>query len=96
MALRQIEPKIAEMKRLFVRPSHRGNGLGRQLVESVIDEARKRGVERIRLDTTPTMTEAIQLYGKLGFRKIEPYRHNPIEGAIYLELLLNTPTEPVL
>lgn len=86
VALRRIDDEICEMKRLFVRPHARGVKAGRALVLRVIDEARRRGFNRMRLDTLPTMTSAIRLYERLGFRNIEPYRHNPIPGSRFLEL----------
>ena len=90
IALRKIDAQICEMKRLFVRPEGRGKGLGRILSLAVIDEAKRISYHYMRLDTVPGMTEAIALYRSLGFKDIPPYRHNPIPGAIFMELDLTT------
>ena len=89
VALHKLEPRICEMKRLYLRTRFRGNGLGRALAERIIAEARQIGYQRMRLDTVePVMKDAVAMYHKIGFKEIAPYRPNPIAGAMYMELKL--------
>ncbi len=86
VALRKIDDKTCEMKRLYVKPEYRGHGLGRKLTLSIIDKAREKGYEKMKLDTLTTLKEANDLYRSLGFEECEPYRYNPLEDALYMEL----------
>ena len=91
VALRKLGPSVCEIKRLFIRPAYRGKGLGKVLVEWIIDEARKLGYTTMRLDTLPgRMDKAISLYQSIGFVEIGPYCENPVEGAKFMELDLHT------
>ncbi|HWA58246.1 MAG TPA: GNAT family N-acetyltransferase [Gemmatimonadales bacterium] len=92
VAVRPIDERTAEMKRLYVRTGARKAGLGRALAEASIRFARDAGYAAIRLDTLPQMQQAQRLYQSLGFVPIPPYRYNPIPGTAYLELdLTRTP-----
>jgi GNAT superfamily N-acetyltransferase len=92
IALRQLGPTMCEMKRLFVRPEYRDRGLGRVMVEAIIEEARKIGYTHVRLDTiADRMDRAVSLYKSIGFVEIPPYRNNPVDTATFMELDLVKP-----
>ena len=88
VAIRNLGEGICEMKRLYVKSTYRGQGLGRRLAEAVIAEARAIGYGRMRLDSLTSLTEAAGLYRSLGFVEISPYRYNPLPDAVFMELLL--------
>lgn len=87
-ALRKIGDGVCEMKRLYVRPEHRGEGIGRSLAEEIVARARGIGYATMRLDTLESMTEANALYRSIGFKKCAPYCYNPCEHPVYMELPL--------
>ncbi|MGI8812925.1 MAG: GNAT family N-acetyltransferase [Pyrinomonadaceae bacterium] len=87
IALRSIGDRICEMKRLFVRPRFRGDGLGKILIETLIADAKEIGYKKMRLDTyAPKMAKALKLYGSHGFSLIPPYYENPYNEILFMEL----------
>jgi putative acetyltransferase len=88
VGLRKIGEGICEMKRLYVRPLFRGNGIGRKLVLQLVEEGRELGYSKMRLDTMPYLERAIELYRAMGFKPIDNYRPDPVPGAVCFELNL--------
>jgi GNAT superfamily N-acetyltransferase len=89
-AIRQLEPLVCEMKRLFVRPEFRGCGLGRKLAQKLISNACEMGYSTMRLDTVAEkMGDAVRLYTALGFHEIPAYYPNARAGTLYFELRLD-------
>ena len=84
-ALREWEPNVGEIKRIYVRPDHRGPGFGPILTGALLARARELGYERVRVDTLPTMAAAIQFYQEMGFRPIPAYWPHPVPGALFFE-----------
>jgi ribosomal protein S18 acetylase RimI-like enzyme len=90
-ALRGLEPKVAEIKRIYVRADHRGPGFGPRLTRALLDRAKELGYERVRVDTLPTMTAAIQFYQEMGFDPIPAYWPHPVPGALFFEYRMDKP-----
>lgn len=89
VAVRPLGGDECEMKRLYVRPSFRGTGTGRQLVEAALAWARAHGYRAIKLDTVPgKMDAAIRLYRSLGFAECAPYYESPVECSLFFTLAL--------
>jgi putative acetyltransferase len=88
IALKPIGEGVCEMKRLYVRPEARGKALGKQLVEELIDFAKKAKYKTMKLDTISSLKEAINLYQSKGFVKTEAYVYNPLSDVLYFILTL--------
>jgi ribosomal protein S18 acetylase RimI-like enzyme len=88
VAIKKLEEDICEMKRLFVNDKYKNNGIGKKLVEIIIEEAKRKNYKKIRLDTMKIMESAINLYYKNNFYEIKPYYNNPNKDVLYLEKLL--------
>ncbi len=78
VCLRTIGPGSAEVKRLYVHPTHRRHGIGRRLAAAVVEQARAAGCDTLRLDSPTYMSDAHALYRALGFRKVRPYAESEI------------------
>lgn len=87
-AVRRLEADTAELKRMYVRPEFRGNRIGQKLLELSVEAARELKYIKIRLDTLPEMIQAQKLYRSFGFYEIPSYRFNPVQGTIYMEMIL--------
>lgn len=84
-ALRELERRVGEIKRIYVRADYRGKEFGRPFVRALIERARAHGYERLRVDTLPTMSAAIEFYQELGFRPISAFWPHPVAGALFFE-----------
>lgn len=89
VGLRPMAANVCEMKRLYVRPAFLGKGIGKRLVETIIQGGREIGYRAMRLDTLPFMHSAIALYQRYGFVPIEAYFDTPIPGTLFMELDLS-------
>jgi DNA-binding MarR family transcriptional regulator/GNAT superfamily N-acetyltransferase len=74
--VQSIGPDVDEVKRMWVDPAWRGAGLGSRLLRHLEDVARVRGCGVVRLDTNGTLDEAIAMYDRAGYRRIERYNDN--------------------
>jgi putative acetyltransferase len=95
LALHEIGPHTAELKRMYVRSEARGRGVARQLTVHAIAVATARGYLRIRLGTLPDMHAAQQLYAGLGFKRVLPYRAVEFGETWFYERLIGPPLTPV-
>ncbi len=88
IGIRRFENNIAELKRMYVKDSHRNKGLGKKLLHKAIKLAKELRYEKIYLDTLDSMKAAMALYKSSGFKEIESYRYNPLKNVKYFELKL--------
>lgn len=84
-ALRELDADTVELKRIYVRPSHRGTGLGRTITLDLMAKSRDLGYTIVRLDTLRRLSPAVHLYESLQFVEIQPYNFNPEPDIVYLE-----------
>lgn len=85
VGLREFEPGVAEMKRMYVLPNYHGMGVGKALTEAFLRQASEMGYGSVRLDSIRELDNALRLYQAFGFKEIEPYRFNPHPDAVFME-----------
>ncbi len=96
-AVREFEPGVGEIKRIYVRADHRGPVFGPRFARASLDRARELGYERVRVDALSTMEAAIHFYQELGFEPIPAYWAHPVPGALFFEWsarALSSPERP--
>ncbi len=85
VAVKPLEESVCEMKRLYVRPAYRGEGIGRALAKAIVERGRTLGYERMCLDTVEPMHAAQAVYRALDFEERDPYYKNPLPDVVYME-----------
>ena len=88
VAVKIIDAKTCEMKRLYIKPEFRGKKAGVALVKKIIDIAREIGYKTMRLDTLVSLERAVSIYKRVGFKSIPPYYHNPLPNVLFFEKAL--------
>ena len=91
--MKKLNDTLCEVKRMYVRPAYRGRGLGRALVQRLIDDAKQMGYSIMRLDSARFMKAAHALYRSTGFQEIESYEGSEIptefqQHWVFMELQL--------
>ncbi len=86
IALRPLSDTACEMKRLYVVPQFRGNGIAKILIEKIVSDAKEIGYSEMLLDTLPFLETAIKMYKKMGFYEIGCYNDSPLDNTIYMKL----------
>lgn len=87
-AVRRLEPGVAELKRMWLRPACRGHGLARRLMDRCLEEARALGGRMLRLDSERRLEAAVKLYRRYGFEEIPDYNGNR-RADVWMQLALS-------
>jgi putative acetyltransferase len=88
VAVRKMNNTDCEMKRLYLLDEYKGLGIGKQLVNAIMQKAAQLGYKTIKLDTLPKLDKAIDIYKKIGFKETTAYYNNPTSGVVYMQASL--------
>ena len=88
IALRRLDDRRCELKRLYVRPQYRGCGYSRLLLDRIVSDARAIGYTLMLLDSLPELESALSLYRSYGFVETACYNDSPVESTVFMELAL--------
>lgn len=84
-ALRELGPKVGEIKRLYIRPDYRGGEFGQPFVRALIGRATELGYRTLRSDALGSMAGAIEFHEELGFHRIPAFWPHPAAGTVFFE-----------
>ena len=79
--LKPVSDEIVEIKRMYVQPAARGHGIGRALLQRLLDDARELTFRVVRLESAAFMGEAHALYRSFGFEDVPPYEGREFEAV---------------
>ncbi len=85
--VKRLEDGACEIKRMYVVPEARGQGVGRELLQALENAARELGYRVVRLDTGPRQPSAERMYRDAGYRPIRNFNANPIASFFGEKLL---------
>jgi ribosomal protein S18 acetylase RimI-like enzyme len=85
--VQSLGPRTGEIKRMWVHPGWRGAGLGSRLLRHLEQVAAELGDTEVKLDTNGTLVEAIAMYERAGYRRIDRYNDNPYAQAWFAKEL---------
>lgn len=89
IAIRPIDENCGEVKRMFIRKSHRRAGIGKLLAKTIIQHAWDCGYSEIKLDSLERLYAAVKLYENIGFQRIPPYCQCPEKDHVCMSLCKN-------
>jgi len=95
-AYRPLEGTTCELKRFYIQPEYRGQGIADRLLEKILVQSRKAGYQEAKLDTLERLVPARKFYERNGFALCDPYYPNPEPDVLYFSrsLVPNAP-EPL-